>query len=373
MGTPSPNFAFLQEHDPQLVRLATVAESYFNEDPVTCLMKLRQFGELLAQLTAANVGLYADPSESQLVLLRRLAENHLISGDVKRLFHELRKAGNDATHHLAGDHRTALSHLKYARELGIWFHRTFAQSKHFKAGAFIPPPDPVSKTEALQEELERLRTEAARHLTEAELATARVRQEEELRQIAEELLEEVEAEARETTRRLEQLQASNAAESTRRVRQTAETAREAETQINLDEPETRRLIDAQLRAAGWTADSETLTYGKGTRPRKGQNLAIAEWPTAGGRADYVLFVGPEAVGVVEAKRQIRDVSASIDQAKRYSRDYQKKAMKLCRTWRGIIKFPSFSRPTGGSIWDSCGPKAASGFVTSANPTTCGIP
>ncbi len=42
--------------------------------------------------------------------------------------------------------------------------------------------------------------------------------------------------------------------------------------------ETRRLIDAQLRAAGWEVDSEQLTYGNGIRPQKGKNLAIAEWP-----------------------------------------------------------------------------------------------
>ncbi|MBD2428656.1 hypothetical protein [Phormidium sp. FACHB-1136] len=56
----SPNFVFLKRHEPQLVRLGTLAERYFKEDPCTCLIKLRQFGELLAQLTAANAGLYRD-------------------------------------------------------------------------------------------------------------------------------------------------------------------------------------------------------------------------------------------------------------------------------------------------------------------------
>jgi type I restriction enzyme R subunit len=39
---------------------------------------------------------------------------------------------------------------------GIWFHRTFADGK-YKAGAFVPPPDPADATKALHEELERLR------------------------------------------------------------------------------------------------------------------------------------------------------------------------------------------------------------------------
>ena len=47
-------------------------------------------------------------------------------------------------------------------------------------------------------------------------------------------------------------------------------------------------------------------------------MAIAEWPTASGPADYALFVGTMLVGVVEAKRRRKNVSAAIDQAERYS-------------------------------------------------------
>ncbi|MEM8504576.1 MAG: hypothetical protein AAF716_15645 [Cyanobacteria bacterium P01_D01_bin.1] len=51
----SPNFAFLKVHDRQLVRLGSQAEQYFSDDPNNCLIKLRQFGELLAQLMASAV------------------------------------------------------------------------------------------------------------------------------------------------------------------------------------------------------------------------------------------------------------------------------------------------------------------------------
>jgi type I restriction enzyme R subunit len=104
----SPNFAFLDAHDPQLVRLGVLAEQYFASDPNTCLIKLRQFGELLAQLAAAKVGLYVSSDERQIDLLRRLRERGLLKGEVDRLFHEVRRAGNEATHTLAGNHRTAL-------------------------------------------------------------------------------------------------------------------------------------------------------------------------------------------------------------------------------------------------------------------------
>ena len=52
---PQTNFAHLQAHDEQLVRLGMLAEKYFADDPNTCLLKLRQFAELLAQLLAAQM------------------------------------------------------------------------------------------------------------------------------------------------------------------------------------------------------------------------------------------------------------------------------------------------------------------------------
>ena len=48
------NFAHLQEHDEQLLRLGMLAERYFPDDPNTSLLKLRQLAELLAQLVATQ-------------------------------------------------------------------------------------------------------------------------------------------------------------------------------------------------------------------------------------------------------------------------------------------------------------------------------
>jgi type I restriction enzyme R subunit len=61
-----------------------------------------------------------------------------------------------------------------------------------------------------------------------------------------------------------------------------------------------------------------LTYAAGARPAKGRAMALAEWPTESGPADYALFVGLTCVGVIEAKRRRRNVSAAIDQAERYA-------------------------------------------------------
>lgn len=318
----SVNFAFLDVHDPQLVRLGALAEQYFTSDPNTCLIKLRQFGELLAQLVAAEVGLYVSPDERQIDLLRRLKDRGLLKGEVDRLFHELRRSGNEATHTDFEDPRTALSNLKYARLLGIWFHRVFTKNPSFNPNPFIPPSDPQVETSALKQELEQLRAEVITSRTSAQLAQIAILQEQQRRLSAEELAREIEAKAQEALNHLAAIQARAINAPTQSIQQTIQQAQQAENYIDLDERETRRLIDHQLQAAGWEANFEQLTYQNGTRPQKGRNIAIAEWLTEDGRADYALFVGLQVVAVVEAKRQRKDVSGAIDQAKRYSRSFK---------------------------------------------------
>jgi len=44
--------------------------------------------------------------------------------------------------------------------------------------------------------------------------------------------------------------------------------------VQLDEAETRKLIDQQLRLAGWTADSATLVYAQGARPEKNKTSRL---------------------------------------------------------------------------------------------------
>jgi len=160
-GITSANFEFLSAYDAQLVRLAALAERYFRDDANTCLIKLRQFGELLAQETAARVGLFASADEPQSDLLRRLKVERAVPPPAMDLFHQIRIAGNQATHAHADDHAQALTSLKVARQLAIWFHRSFGNQPGFKAGPFVPPPEPEDATAPLREELEQLRAELA--------------------------------------------------------------------------------------------------------------------------------------------------------------------------------------------------------------------
>src|SRR3984957_15759086 len=142
MGLDQSNFAFLKPHDIQLVRLGALAERYFHDDPNTCLIKLRQFGELLAQLIAAKTGLLQPGEESQADLLRRLKFERLLPSQVADLFHEIRILGNRASHGAGGTAAEALNALKYARQAGVWFHRTYGKDPKFVAGPFLPPAAP---------------------------------------------------------------------------------------------------------------------------------------------------------------------------------------------------------------------------------------
>jgi type I restriction enzyme, R subunit len=344
---PSPNFGFIAQHDEQLARLGALAERYFTDDPNTCLLKLRQYGEYLLQLLAARVRMYDIEGERQIDLMRRLRDKGVLKPKVYDLFDELRRAGNDANHAFGGNQRVALSNLKHARSLAIWYHRTVTKDAEFHPGAFVPPPDPKQENQALLNELATLRAELEATRTAAELAQIRLQQEAQLRISATELASELSQV--ETTVQLASIQAAAQNESAQAIQETISRAQVAGDNIDLDERETRRLIDIQLRQAGWEADSENLTYGKGVRPVKGKNLAIAEYPTSDGRADYILCIGLQVVAVVEAKRTSTDVYSAIDQAKRYSRGY---------TIRGKETLP-------GGPWDSY--KVPFTFATNGRP------
>ncbi len=332
----SPNFGFLASHDAQLVRLGALAERYFKDDPATCLIKLRQFGETLAQLVAAKAGLFLDAFEPQADLLRRLKLERVIPREVGELFHHLRTVGNKATHDNQGTHADALTALKFGRELGIWFHKTFGAGKPFTPGAFVPPADPAAATQELTKELARLRVEVDSHRTAAEKAQAAAEEKELARLSAEDqarrerddkaVWEQLAAEAEQAraalTTQLKNLQAAAAQAPAPVAVEIAAKAEAAAAGISIDEASTRALIDEQLRARGWEVDTQSIRYAAGSRPAKGRNLAIAEWPTTSGPADYALFVGTRCIGVVEAKRRNKNVSAHIDQAERYSRTFR---------------------------------------------------
>jgi type I restriction enzyme, R subunit len=153
---PSPNFAFLAHHDPRLVALATQAEQHFAADPTITLFKLRQFGEVLAKRAAAKLGILTSPEEGQQSLIDRLFERNAIGATQRSLFHDLRRVGNAAVHEGKGDHAEALHQVRMARELAVWFQRSFGNNRKFDAGPFVPPAEPRKADVAVHDELARL-------------------------------------------------------------------------------------------------------------------------------------------------------------------------------------------------------------------------
>jgi type I restriction enzyme R subunit len=172
VGIRSPNFWFLEEHAPELVSVAAAAERYVFRDPVTTLMRLRQFAEFLAKRAAAHHGIDATDCEFSR-LLSMLREQRIVPKNVFEFLDLLRLRGNLALHEGIGDRQTALRGLISAREVSLWFHRTF-KDPAFEDGAFRPPSNPTDVAEGFRRELDDLRDEAALYRQQSEAALGRV-------------------------------------------------------------------------------------------------------------------------------------------------------------------------------------------------------
>lgn len=348
MEEKGSSFAFLAHYGPHYVRLAVVAERALALDPNLTLVKLRQLTEAFARHAAARAGLLADrrdSSEHQLDLLRLLEQRGVVREHVADIFHTLRRIGNRATHDFVGSHQDALDALRLAFKLACWFHKTFGDVNvrlGFKPEPYRAPADPSSRLRALEEEAARARAEADAHKANAEAAqqaleaeAARRAEEEALRKAAEAERAEWESlahafeddlkkAATEQAKLIEGLVVEAAKEPAHLMESVVGQSVVATVQTELDEAETRVLIDAQLRDAGWDVDTRRLRWPTGARPEKGKNRAIAEVPThakgdGDGIADYVLYVGLTPIAVVEAKKKAKKIPSAIEQAKRYAR------------------------------------------------------
>lgn len=318
---PRSNFAHLHEYDEQLMRLGVLAEKYFTNDPVACLLNLQEFSTLLAQLLAARVGLLAAIDESFYDLLRRLEEQGYLPREIAQLFIDIRRFVNVVNYAPSSNHGAALSALKISWQLGLWFHRTFGDPS-LEFGPFIPPATPQSASEELSAELNRLAKEVERYRTAHQDISAHAGETKDEQLFLEEVAKEAERAKSEIRDRLFTQQAAATAQPAGTFNKFVVAGNVAAAALRLDEAETRQIIDQQLRQVGWQVDSAVLRYARGTRPEKGKNMAIAEWPTESGPADYVLFSGLTPIAVVEAKRKNIDVSSALQQAKRYSRGFK---------------------------------------------------
>ncbi|WP_312529525.1 type I restriction-modification system endonuclease [Paracoccus sp. (in: a-proteobacteria)] len=327
------NFDHLESFSPELHRLGVLAERFFGEDANTSLIKSRQFGEYMIKEIAALSGVYdASLRETTNDLLRRLTMQQVLPREVANVFHAVRKSGNEAAHNMGGTPKEALTALKFCHALGVWYLRTYGRDTEFKSAPFVPPRAPAQTDAATLAELAELRAQvrdaagklSAAHASAEELTKARAAAEELARQATsestawEQAAIALEANQAELARKLADLQEAAQAQPEQLQAEFKRAGIQAASRMDLDERQTRRLIDVQLMDAGWEADSENLTYQKGTRPEEGRDLAIAEWPAEGGRADYALFSGLTCLGVIEAKRESVDVPSILKQAERYA-------------------------------------------------------
>lgn len=376
------NFSFLSEHDPIFLQLALSAERSFATDPNTTLIKLRQLGEALAKDFSTRCGIEFDYDISQSDLLDYLYKNQYISKELNDSFHKLRKLGNIAVHQFRTNHPEAIQGLMFARELSIWYHRSFGKdAQQFRAQPFVSPKDPSEnihtleqKIRSLEQSLSSAQTDAKDKVKLAELARLKEQESQEYWQLAEMLDQEAKTLAkqnkvqeRELKRLQEQFNQYIQAQQTQIKEQSYNTSpkprRITLSQFLPSEEITRLLIDEQLRQAGWQVDSQVMTYSKGERPEKGKNKAIAEWQIGKDklRADYVLFVGLTPIAIVEAKKKNKDVSGKIEQAENYASNF-KIAPPMMPAWQSNQLDNSTTQP----IWKNSQREFFVPFVFSTN-------
>ncbi len=334
MGDKTSNFAFLSAHSPQLNKLGQLAERYFAADPPAALIKLRQFAEITAKNVAARHALLPAQAVTFDDVLRNLRARSILPREIGDLFYHLKRTGNVAVHEDSGSAADVLTSLKIAREIGVWFHRSYEGNADFKPGPFVPPAPPADASKALADELAQLRRAVAKSADSEAKAVLAAQDAEQRRRQSEDRADrdaqerafwegyatETETALRSAEVALAGMQARASAEPPQQLDLLASLAADGAKRVELDEQTTRVLIDDRLRAAGWTVDSVVLRHALGARPDYVTPIAIAEWPTKSGPVDYALFIAGRCVGVIEAKRQSSDVPGRIGQAKRYARD-----------------------------------------------------
>lgn len=236
--------------------------------------------------------------------IRLLKREGLIPKKIDDILYALRKTRNDAVHAGADSVEDAKTLLSMTYNLAVWFMEVYGDWGYI-APAFVMPENVVQP---------------------------------DYESIIKEQKEKIAALSK-------QVEAVSTAASTKTSKERAEKGETASESMELSEAETRYLIDEQLRKFGWEVDTNTLRYSKGTRPQKGRNLAIAEWPTdsavgKNGYADYALFVGLKLVGIVEAKKAAIDIPSVIDhQCKEYAKGIKGEHQEYIINQWGVYKVP----------------------------------
>ena len=345
----SGNFSFLTDQFPALEKIGILAESYLHSDPNACLFKIGAFAETVVNYMYELDNLPQLYYEDNTLVnkINKLRRADLLTKQIENILNTIRKKRNMAVHEGHDSPEDCKTLLKMTHTLSIWFMQVYGDYTYKPVDFILPAKiDNKKEIQKLIEENEKLTAE----------------------------LEKAKATS-----------LSASIDTSINVSERQKRAGIAASNLNLSEKETRLLIDEQLRKVGWEADSENLCYANGTRPQKGKNIAIAEWPTDStvckwGKVDYALFAGLKLVGLVEAKALHKDISSVIDnQCRDYSMGIREEDVSfLVGTW-GKYKVPFLfatnGRPylkqleTKSGIWfrdvrqDSNIPKALQGWIS----------
>lgn len=276
------NFSYLKEEFSILYNIGQSAEYNLYKDPITCLFKLRQFGERLTQIVFEEHYLeypYDNTFHNQ---LKTLQYEGILPDTVKDLLFTVKNKGNKATHAVVGTVDDAKTVLFSTFKIAKWFYTSYSENGEDISGLRFSMPEKRDTDKELSELEKNYKA---------------------LQQKFEELQAQREIKKQDPEEKAKVLERSAKAAS----------------KIEMTEAETRELIDEQLSLAGWDVNTNELNFKTNkTIPQKGRNMAIAEWYVGGRWADYALFIGTQLYGIVEAKKYANDISTDLSQSKVYS-------------------------------------------------------
>jgi hypothetical protein len=122
------NFGLLRGRWQSLGKLGQEAEQYVTSDPSVALFKLRLYAEKMTDEILRLEGINSLELDNQVDKLGKLEEEQLLSAEILKMFHDIRKAGNRAAHTGEGTVHEARMRCDQASYLGSWF------VKHYLGG-----------------------------------------------------------------------------------------------------------------------------------------------------------------------------------------------------------------------------------------------
>ena len=325
------NFRFLSKEFPILANLGMLAERYIHDDPNTSLFKMRLFGEKIVETIFEIHQLDFPYENTALRRLNVLQDEAILEENILGLLHTVRKSGNQAVHNGKQSDEQAMGLLFSVFKIAKWFYESYSNlNEDIGLIKFHKPPkvDPDKDYKNLEQEYLLLEKKFADLIKEREIGNLNLTKSTEIKH----------------------------------------RSKKAAQNVEMSESETRLLIDAQLRAAGWEVDTIILNFKMlGVLPEKGKNRAIAEWKCGSKWADYALFIGTELFGLVEAKRYALDISTALTQSKRYSELAEEKLpVQLLGKWESY-KVPFLFSTNGRPYLQQLATKSGVWFIDVRKP------